>query len=155
MANVDWGSAPDWLAAIGTVGALGVALYLLRQEMQERRRSLKRADRAPADQIFAWAQPRTDAGGWQTFVLNKSDEPVYDVVVRLTPLSEPPLPPYEAVWGTVAPGDARAGDSFSNRPNDLFGVPSVDVEFTDGRGRHWIRRAGGELEQLDHRAPFD
>lgn len=155
LASVDWGSVPEWFAAIGTVGALFVALILLRNELADRRRAAEVADRRPADGIFAWAEPRTDAGGWQTFVHNRSDEPIYDAVVYFTPLTDPPLPTEESVWGTVPPGGPKAGDRYGDRPGDLFGIPPVEIEFTDGRGRHWRRDDTGQLQRLDTRHPFD
>lgn len=154
MPNMNWGSVPDWLAAVGTVGALFVALALLCREMKDRRHAAEMADRKPADGVFAWVEPRTDAGGWQTFVLNRSDQPVYDAVVYFTPLTDPPLPTVESVWGTVPPGDPRPGDRFGDHPTDLFGIPTVEIEFTDGRGRHWRRDADGQLRRLEHRSPF-
>ena len=115
-ASVDWGSVPEWFAAIGTVGALFVALILLRNELADRRRAAEVGDHRPADGVFAWAEPRTDAGGWQTFVLNRSDEPIYDAVVYFIPLTDPPLPTQESVWGTVPPGGPKPGDSYGDRP---------------------------------------
>lgn len=155
LASVDWGSVPEWFAAIGTVGALFVALVLLRNELADRRRAAEVADRRPADGIFAWAEPRTDAGGWQTFILNRSDEPIYDAVVYFTPLTDPAIPTQESVWGTIPPGGPKPGDRYGDRPGDLFGIPPVEIEFTDGRGRHWRRDARGQLQKLGSRRPFD
>lgn len=35
--SVNWGSVPDWIAAIGTVGAFGLAVWLYRKNLQDRR----------------------------------------------------------------------------------------------------------------------
>lgn len=152
---LQWGNVPEWLAAIGTVGALAVALFLLKQEIDDRRRAKSKAQQWPASGIVAWAEPRTDAGGWQTVALNRSDEPVYDVVVRFTPLREGGSDPIESVSGTLAPGPPKPLDTYGDTPQDLFGIPPVEIEFTDGRGRHWLRTANGALNQLDSRQPFD
>lgn len=154
-AIVDWGTVPDWFAGVGTVGALIIALVLLKNEMADRKRVAESHDRKPADAIFAWVQPRTDAGGWEAYVMNRGDGPVYDAVVYYTPLTDPPLPTVESVWGTIPPGDARPGDRYADHPTDLFGIPPVEIEFTDGRGRHWRRKADGQLSLLQHRTPFD
>jgi len=153
--GVEWGDVPGWFAAIGTVGALFVALVLLHNERRDRERAAEVADQKPADGIFAWVAPRTDAGGWQTFVHNRSDEPVYDAVVYFTPLTDPPMPTVESVWGTIPPGETKPGDRYGDRPADIFGIPPVEIEFTDGRGRHWRRNSEGKLQQIDHRSPFD
>lgn len=132
MSRIDWGSVPAWFAAVGTVGALFVGLILLRNEMRDRRRTAEFVDQKPANEIFAWIKPRTDAGGWQTFVHNRSDEPVYDAVVYFTRLTDAPMPTVEAAWGTIPPGEAIPGDLYGDRPDDIFGIPSVEIEFTDG-----------------------
>ncbi|GBE22664.1 MAG TPA: hypothetical protein ENH00_13925 [Actinobacteria bacterium] len=155
IASIEWGNVPDWFAAIGTVGTLLVALLLLGNEMRDRRRAAEIADQKPADGVFVWVTPRTDAGGWQTFVHNRSDEPVYDAVVYFTPLTEAPMPTVEAVWGTIPPGETTPGDRYGDRPTDIFGIPAVEIEFTDGRGRHWHRDSEGQLQQVDQRTPFD
>ncbi len=41
--TVRLGDLPSWFAAVGTVGAFGVSLWLLRQQMQDRR--VQSADR--------------------------------------------------------------------------------------------------------------
>ena len=154
--GVEWGNVPGWFAAIGTVGALFVALWLLRTDMRDRKRTAEVVDQKPANGIFAWVEPRTDAGGWQTFVHNRSDEPVYDAVVYFTPLTDPPLRTVESVLGTIPPRrEAKPGDLYGDRPTDIFGIPPVEIEFTDGRGRHWRRDASGRLRRLGHRTPFD
>ena len=111
-------------------------------------------DQKPASDIFVWVEPRSDVGGWQTWVTNRSDEPVYDAVVYFTPLSDPPMPTVESVWGTIPPGDAKAGDRYGDRPTDGFGIPPVEIEFSDGRERHWRRGSSGELREVSHRSPF-
>jgi len=155
VSRIDWGSMPAWFAAVGTVGALFVALILLRNEMRDRKRTAEIADQKPANGIFVWVEPRTDAGGWQTFVHNQSDEPVYDAVVYFTPLTDPPMPTVDSVWGTIPPREVRPGDLYGDRPADIFGIPPVEIEFSDGRGRHWRRDASGQLRRLDPRMPFD
>lgn len=151
----DLGNAPDWVAAIGTVGTLGVALKLLRNEMRDRERATEVADQRPANGVFAWVDPRTDAGGWETSALNRSDEPVYDAVVYLTFLTGSPVPITDPALGTIPPGQTKLGGRSGDRPGDPVGRPDVEIEFTDGRGRHWRRDSRGHLQQVDHRTPVD
>lgn len=152
--TVDWGNVPGWFAAVGTVGALLVAFWLLRREIDDKRSMADVVDQKPASGVFVWVEPRSDAGGWQTWATNRSDEPVYGAVVYFTPLTDPPMPTVESVWGTIPPGEARVGDSYGDHPSDVFGVPPVEIEFTDGRGRHWRRGVAGELREISQRAPF-
>lgn len=156
QAAIDWGSVPDWFAAIGTVGALVVALLLLGKELKDRRRAAALADLQPASQVFAWAKPEKARKGWATYVLNGSNEPIYDVIVRFTPrIDRSGAQTVERLWGTVAPGRPEKGDWYPNDPREVFGFPRVEIEFTDGRGRHWVRDPDGHLEQRDFRMPFD
>src|SRR6266542_4172418 len=45
---IDWGSAPAWVAALGTVGTLAFTLLLLRREIRDRRTEQARL-------VNAWA----------------------------------------------------------------------------------------------------
>jgi hypothetical protein len=71
------GSLPDWLAAIGTVGALFVSLGLLRED--RRLRAVAQAAR-----ISVWAEWRRALEGHDTserqyfaYINNASDAPIY------------------------------------------------------------------------------
>ncbi|HWU53676.1 MAG TPA: hypothetical protein VN153_12780 [Tahibacter sp.] len=54
MAGFEWGSLADWFAAVGTIGACGIALYLARA--QERQQDSKRADRSRAFAVLVRAE---------------------------------------------------------------------------------------------------
>ncbi|MDT7728436.1 MAG: hypothetical protein QOI21_5012 [Actinomycetota bacterium] len=96
-------------------------------------------------------------------ILNRSDEPVYNVVVNMVYIQGaapqtgeeligrdelhdhvnliPVLPPGE--WAIEGPG----GWCGMNR------APGAEIAFTDRAGVHWVRRALGELTELDKPAP--
>lgn len=57
MAGFEWGSLADWFAAVGTIGACGIALYLARA--QERQQNSKRADRSRAFAVLVRAEIST------------------------------------------------------------------------------------------------
>ena len=48
--NPDWGSVPDWVAAVGTVGTLVVALAIIALDR-------RKEERAHADNLVTWIHP--------------------------------------------------------------------------------------------------
>jgi hypothetical protein len=99
-AGPDWGSVPDWLAAIGTLAAFAVALRLLAKELAARREVEEDRRREQARLISAWPEvpevpgvkdlPRdTDVDDWlretgteayvHLVMKNGSAEPVYRI----------------------------------------------------------------------------
>lgn len=49
--ELDWGSVPDWLAGVGTVGTLAVAVRVLSREASDRRKQGEFARSAQARQV--------------------------------------------------------------------------------------------------------
>jgi hypothetical protein len=96
------------------------------------------------------------------YVLNRSDAPVYRVVVTLAFLTGTPPKtgeewvqnagglPFARALGSLPPGqwrlDVDSGWGASGAR------PGVEVAFTDKAGRHWIRRADGRLEAIKDEA---
>jgi hypothetical protein len=99
-AGPDWGTVPDWLAAVGTVAAFAVALGLFRKEQKARREYEEDRRREQARLISAWPEapevpgvkdrPRnTDVIAWMRetgtdayvhlVMKNGSAEPVYRI----------------------------------------------------------------------------
>jgi hypothetical protein len=66
---VKWGTVPDWLAAIGTVATLGIALAVLIRELREHRAR-------QASLVAAWMGQRHEI-----VVQNKSNAPAYNLCV--------------------------------------------------------------------------
>ena len=132
----------DWLTAIGTVGAFGVALYLLSIQIRDRHDERVRGQ---ARLVAAWIdelheEPQNDAQQptlWKANVViqNDSSEPVYHVVVRLP----------AGVRGTFVRGvgiiGPHEGREFSFLiPGFLKSELAPDVLFFDKAGVTWIRK---------------
>jgi hypothetical protein len=85
----DWGTVPDWLAAVGILAAFAVALRLLGKELAARREAEEDRRREQARQVSVWAteieQVPPALGSLVFFVVraNRSDEPVYDVLIEM------------------------------------------------------------------------
>lgn len=143
-------SITDWLTAVGTVGAFGVALYLLSVQMRDRHDERVRGQ---ARLVAAWidelrTEPQEDAQQRSflratVIVQNESSEPVYHVVVRLqagvrgTFVRSP---------GVIGPRESRELSIFL--PGYPRGELAPDVLFYDKAGVTWIRNGhNGKLSQ--------
>lgn len=158
-----WGDVPSWFSAIGTVGALLAALWLLREDLRDRRAN-RRADRErTARRISGWCDMDTEPA--RLWVQNLAEEPVYDVVAyvgkrgtNLSALPEPENRYMEPVFGVIPPGqklDFEISDSALISEAPFPDIPSVAVEFTDPNGVHWRRLEDGSLREIAFRRPFD
>ena len=130
MSAVQWGTVSTWVAGIGTVAAVSLALWEARGERKER---LRRELRQQAERISAWfvgmhkdpdggepdgEDPRRDA--WlppelrgraaDVELLNNSEDPVTDVLVFLSRVSYKVQrwwdqePEYRVMIGVLPPG---------------------------------------------------
>jgi hypothetical protein len=144
------------LTAIGTVGATLVATTLAL-------RSWVREKDATARFVSAWItddyQPRTDGSSYQRevhlHVANESNEPVFDAMVNvhigrdetpLGPLAAPApisvIPPRRELIFDISVPMLAHSDSWS---------PKATLTFTDPKGRHWLRKLNGGLQDVSRR----
>lgn len=174
MGDINWGSVPDWVAAIGTIGSLYAALWLLKQEINDRRRHEAEAQTQSARAVSAWVQTGQDK--YLFAAKNSGEEPVYDCVVysdlpivdpvtkqrgvrmkdEKTPMGEP-WPYYlDRFLGVIPPGETSKFEIDSDSVEyEYQGLPDLWIEFTDVSGKHWKRDAGGKIHQITERTPWD
>jgi hypothetical protein len=175
--SINWGSAPDWLAAVGTVGAFAVAIVLYIQSQADRK--VERQHRFEVDQQQRRAQAarvsitEPEPGNptqvlpvvvdqweqtWSATVHNNTDEPINDVTVVLDIVALEPDPS-----GTVGEVDvidigrvmARREENVSQDyilPGRQDGEPIVcrvtaELDFTDSAGVLWHRDANHNLTE--------
>lgn len=161
---------PDAASAVGTSGAVIVALWLARRESRQARKLAEQmrveGELRSASLISAWVEshyePSTDGTHYIrraiVHLANESDEPAFhvklvigffDPVVRVGPLSVPDLIP------VLPPRTHRQWDitlpllSFSRSYGGLPRDPVAETIFTDARGKLWIREFNGELRRLE------
>ena len=156
FAPSEWGTVADWVAAIGTTGALLVSAFLLSIEIRARRDRVADERRRQASQVSAlieYAPIMTSALGsegddWQIQVHNSSSEPIYSCVVYVPTADEFPI---EVVFGTIPGNDKRSDRLHPNTAEHLrdlpFPGPVVEVGFVDSRGHGWRRDCFGELKE--------
>lgn len=152
-------SIVDWLVALGTVGAVVVALgigvieYLRGREDRREDRAERR--RAQALLVNAWlevdlADPLTDGPRMTAVyrVQNASRAPVYDFVVRHPPGFRGPASQL-SYYGVLVPTEGAHG---VGRPEAVSFADDSDVQlehsFRDASGRWWRRGTDGVLQEL-------
>lgn len=142
--TIEWGDAPTWVAAIGTVGTLGAALLQIETE-RRRRIQQEKADREEhrreqARLISGWVGPHEEVPGADPalgvygrraplFLMNGSNEPVYNVVCTIV-----------MVQGAGGP---RRGEDWAERAREKGDTPRTSAAILPpGRWRVWIRGGG-------------
>jgi hypothetical protein len=166
--RVEWGSMSDAFAAVGTVGALVVAGWVLLRDIATRRDAQVREQ---AELVTGWIEDHTrreiydDDGnhdGWvkqaNIGVINDSHGVVYDVDILLAcgvPYkvrpkgTEPGLTkPVLGHFPALAPGKWSVALPLSHFTLEGAGV---ELYFTDARRRTWRRDANGRLHEIDSR----
>jgi hypothetical protein len=109
LCSMDWGTLPDWVAAISTGGAFAVTLFLLGREMKARKQAEKDRLESEARKVAAWVD-------WHVHELainlkNAAETPVYDCIVYLGPSrsrSVPGLETWDFHFPVVAPGETQS-----------------------------------------------
>ncbi|MGY1773486.1 hypothetical protein [Blastococcus sp. SYSU D00813] len=146
---MDWGDVPGWFSAVGTVGALAVALTIFRQSVSDRRQEQARKVSAWSGAVVVTPDGYHVRVPFQ--VRNLSDELITDVSARLVTLDDKDIGPAPHDWkyADLEPG-GTAGFTLEERLD--LGWSGVDaarvrVVFTDAAGRRW-RRVGGQLRRV-------
>jgi hypothetical protein len=143
IGDVQWGTAPEWFAAIGTVGAFGATVVLLVREHRAIAVLREQQARAQAEGVSVFTRPIPSPGsGFCVVASNATPSPVTRVYVEVFTKSGD-LRDDDRIWLPVlGPGELR-GSTLS-----LFGEERFELRFTDAGGRHWCRNADGVLTQV-------
>jgi hypothetical protein len=177
LAGPDWGTVPDWLAAVGTLAAFAVAFRLLAKELTARREYEEDRRRQQASRVASWVgvveDPDLALSPWASetgtrrvaaVLHNGSEEPVYDCRVHLEidPAAEGSFS--KVVDGAFQKGERRLTLDDRTLPPGRIHVPlslgradiphvSTWMTFTDASGRRWTRHPKGQLEGSPPEAP--
>jgi hypothetical protein len=165
-----YGTLPDWLAALGTVGAFFAGLRLLRKELDARLDEVEDRRQAQARLVVAWTDieqvkgmlgPPAAAPSYEfaLIVKNNSEEPVYDVRITMVSEDSPFADDPEAARredGTLEAGALEGrfsmvppGERIRNAiPLDVAPspYPPCSLSFTDAQERRWKRYPNGRLQ---------
>ncbi len=136
------GDLPSWLAALGTTGAFGVSLWLLRRQLLDRHELQRAARQAQARLVGAWTDrvvendppPRP---ALYAIVKNGSQQAIYNVAIRV---EVGVRGTFTRQLGAMGPEEARElRIQLPGFPRGFDPIP--DVMFTDSSGTTWIRTA--------------
>jgi len=141
------GNIGEWLAGLGTLAALAVSLFLIRQEQENRRRDADDRERRQARLVYGWVGIKTfdDANRYTLadplygpcfYIRNNSDEPIYDVTLQPEPY-DPNANTRGALWNTILPGETREAfwRDWPDQPSDI----RPTINFVDANGIAWHR----------------
>ena len=174
--TLNYGDVPAWIASVGTVAAISVALFQIRTERKLRQKAehedkIER-HKAQARLISAMPGPTEPEEGQDPLAgrsavdcINASSEPIYNVVLGIVfiqgaaPRTTEDMLKLRLGSGEVAsvptttlsilpPGRSRAWIPGTHWTSALAGRAGAEIAFTDRAGSHWIRRATGELDEL-------
>lgn len=145
--EIAYGSLPDWVAALGTAGALVAAVLLLRDDRRVRRSQDEERNREQAERIGTWIA----ASGSDSYVINlrnASDLPIYNVTVEFgTPAGHDSWASATS-WITMPPGETETAQ-VAVAASPTGAVVLYGTSFTDSAGRSWRRDASGTLSAID------
>ncbi|WDF34991.1 hypothetical protein PTW37_10025 [Arthrobacter agilis] len=171
-ATINWGSAPEWVGAAGTIGAVFFAVSVARrdgkrlsvereeakrdreafraeQELLEGRRRRNSATRLLLDSLALSSYGKTQISAT---IKNTSEDPVYDVNVFLRLNPDDPRRTYIfATLPQLEPDQKTTCTAFE----DLKGqVAEVEVQFSDDTGTRWRRGRNGIVRAVQPEDPL-
>jgi hypothetical protein len=157
-----WGDIPTWVTAIGTVGAVIVALYFSGRDSRARARERRMHQ---AENVTAWLGPPDFHDGdlsqrpsVNVSILNDSSQLAYRVIATVTPVRGT-VPADWRAKGNYFPEDFRVfigelapGTTIRTLPYAGGGHHirwAIELAFRDAAGRTWVRGTDGRLKQID------
>lgn len=151
---MDGGSLADWVAAggavvaaVGTVGALGVALSLLRED-----RRLRAV--AQATHVSVWAEWRRSSDRYErqffAYINNAGDAPIYVEDLRAGFEGSGPIGPVIQVGTVPAGGTSDYGLSEVHFPPGGE-VPYLQIRFLDTNRVWWLLDSRARLTRVGRR----
>lgn len=135
----EWGTAADWVGAIGTAGAFLFGFLIFARDKHRQTREL-------ADRFATWFEEDSDTGTKTLHAHNGADLPVVNataVLHRAGTLHSRDLP---EITRSIKAGSSA---SIALRGKDAEAT-SVYIQFTDGASRRWTRDllTGGYLSRF-------
>ncbi len=157
LRGLDWGNVPAWVGAVGSVGTLVIALFLLRGELAARRRDEEHYARQQVGAVSVWVEWAASAvvqGATEVVISNKSSAAIYNCMVVLK--GDKDGQGFRWKLPVVAPSDEpikhklplRARDRSGGDAEDTLALPVVELNFSDVYGRRWRLSSLGEWSAM-------
>jgi hypothetical protein len=153
--GVIWGDLATWVAAVGTVGAVVVALWLASRDSRERARGERRRQ---AETVTAWISGGYSlVAGENRFVApvavqNGSSQLVYRFIASLVQdlrgqeSSPQPGLKWRVFVGELPPG--RSQFTIEHPGGGMHFRAGIELAFQDAAGRWWVRKGNGRLDEI-------
>ncbi len=144
--RIQLGDIGTWIASLGTVAAVVLALNQSRRAIR-RQRELE--NRSQASQISAWIIEQKSE--FWIAVRNNSSTPVHEVILSLAAYQGAGPEPgknseFQVYLGIVPPGQTYTSiKGGGSAMNIRFGV---EMAFTDNQGLSWLRNVNGRLKDI-------
>lgn len=153
--SVDWGSVPDWIAGLGSAGALIGGVLVVRHQLRDLIAAASQRETAHVAKLAFW--PAWEAGHCVIILHSACEAPFLSLDIRVDgrggvpeeiqgifPFKVPMLPPGAERRLTIPLWDPHEATLRSDKI-------AIEVTCTDFLGRHWRLRGGQTPRRLDHR----
>lgn len=145
------------LGELGDFATFGLFVFTLWQYKRISKAQYEQVEKDQAKNISAWIGPINDRCMATFITLNRSESPVYEVIVSLVAVqgaafSDGLETPYEyrGFLSVLPPGEQSVGSVMADGGMGLhFGV---EIAFTDSSGVSWVRKSDGSLNKINTRA---
>jgi hypothetical protein len=137
---IAWGNAAEWFAAVGTVGALTVSLYLIWNErsLRTNQQARRMAVWAEWDRTVAGQKPRK----YFVYISNAGDSPVRAKITRVGNNH------YPVIMGVIPPHDTKDWGLEEDKFPPEGTAPFVEIEFVDLDRVYWQCTSEGVLRKV-------
>lgn len=151
----------DWSVIVSVVGA-GAALLAIWYMAITHRLTVTERREAQASLVSTWAENWShtfDTGeaprfsNFYAIVCNSSKQPIYETHIALLPPNwrNGETPVASRIIGVLTPESESEPIPMPSSPgyeDGGFVAPAMEIEFTDNRGRRWLRRPDGDLSEV-------
>ncbi len=151
----------DWSVIASVVGATA-ALLAIWYTARTHRLTVTERREAQASLVSTWAESWSHAceageeprfSSFDAIVCNASKQPVYETHITLLRPNwrDDDTPVASRTIGVLTPESESKPISMPSSPgykDDRLVPPALEIEFTDNRGRRWLRRPDGDLHEV-------
>lgn len=140
---IAWGNAAEWFAAVGTVGALAVSLYLIWNERSLRinQQARRMAVWSEWDRTVAGQNPRK----FFVYISNAGDSPVHARISKVGGSN------YPVIMGVIPPHGIKDWGLEEDKFPPEGNAPFVEIEFMDLDRVYWQCNSDGVLRKVRRR----
>jgi len=159
--SIELGDLATWFSVVVSFLLFIVAFWQIQNERRERQKAerdrLFAKRRSQAEQVAAWIETEFHDDKLGSImcvaVSNQSLQPIYNVIVQGVLLSNEgvpiagPFPENRSQIAVVPPG--KGFTTFSFNYHGMSKRPGIEIAFQDAANRFWLRKANGELVEID------